>query len=313
MAINKVSIIGAGMTGATTAHLLAEKDLADVVLVDILDGIPQGKALDLQEAMPIVGSDVKVVGSLDYESTKNSDVIVITAGLPRKPGMSRSDLLVKNTEIVDQVTTEAINESPNAIFIVLTNPVDVMAYLTWKVAGISPKRVIGQGGILDSSRMRAFVAEELEVSVENVNCYVIGGHGDQMVPLTRISNIAGVPLADLLPAERLDAIVERTRKAGSEIVGLLKNGSAYFAPAAALTQMIEAVLKDKHIILPASAYLQGEYEINDIFFGVPVQIGRGGVEKIIEYKLEDDELSALFESAKGVADNVSKLSYPKER
>jgi malate dehydrogenase len=304
---NKVSIIGAGMTGSTAAHWLAEKEIADLVLVDIMEGMPQGKALDLLEAMPVIGSDVAIVGSNDYAATAGSDIVVITAGLPRKPGMSRDDLLFKNADIVRQVTEQTIQYSPEAIFLILTNPLDVMAYLTMKVAGVEPHRVVGQAGVLDSARMRAFVAMELNVSVENIHCYVLGGHGDDMVPLTRTSNVAGVPLEEILPADRLAAIVERTRKGGGEIVGLLKTGSAYYAPAVAITQMVDAILKDKHLIVPAAAYLQGEYGLKDIFFGVPVQLGRKGVEKIIEYELSESEMAALQKSANGVVENIAKL------
>ena len=304
---NKVSIVGAGMTGSTTAHWLAEREIADIVLVDIIEGIPQGKALDLQEALPVIGKDVKVIGSNDYEDTANSDIIVITAGLPRKPGMSRDDLLHANANIVRKVTEETIKHSPEAIFIILTNPLDVMSYLAMKVAGVSPQRVVGQAGILDSARMRAFVAMELGVSVENIHCYVLGGHGDDMVPLTSASNVAGVPLNKILSADRLDAIVQRTRKGGGEIVSLLKTGSAYYAPSIAITQMVDAILKDKHLIVPAAAYLSGEYGLNDIYFGVPTQLGRSGVEKIIEYQLNESEQKALETSAKGVAEGIAKL------
>jgi len=304
---NKVSIIGAGMTGSTTAHWLAEREIADIVLVDVVEGMPQGKALDLQEALPVIGKDALITGTNDYEATAGSDIVVITAGLPRKPGMSRDDLLFANADIVRKATEETIRRSPDAIYVVLTNPLDVMAYLTMKVAGVEPHRVVGQAGVLDSARMRTFVALELGVSVENVHCYVLGGHGDEMVPLTRGSNVAGIPLEDILPRERLDAIVERTRKGGGEIVSLLKTGSAYYAPAAAIAQMVEAILKNKHLVVPASAYLQGEYGLNDIFFGVPVQLGRRGVEKILEYKLSDSEREALEKSAAGVKENIAKL------
>jgi malate dehydrogenase len=304
---NKVSIIGAGMTGSTTAHWLAERELADLVLVDVVEGMPQGKALDLQEALPVIGKDVIVTGSNDYAATAGSDIVVITAGLPRKPGMSRDDLLFANAEIVRKAAEESVKYSPDAILIVLTNPLDAMAFLAMKATNLPPQRVIGQAGILDSARMRAFVSLELGVSVENISCYVLGGHGDEMVPLTRASNVAGIPLEDILLADRLSAIVERTRKGGGEIVSLLKTGSAYYAPAAAITQMVEAVLKNKHLIVPASAYLQGQYGLSDIFFGVPVQLGRGGVEKIIEYKLNDAEMNALKKSAQGVAENIQKL------
>lgn len=304
---NKVSIIGAGMTGSTTAHWLAEREIADLVLVDILEGMPQGKALDLQEALPVIGKDVRVVGENDYRATTGSDIVVITAGLPRKPGMSRDDLLFANAKIVREAVEESIKCSPEAIILVLTNPLDVMAYLAMQVAGVDHHRVVGQAGILDSARMRAFVAMELGVSVENIHCYVLGGHGDEMVPLTRHSNVAGIPLEEILPADRLEAIVERTRKGGGEIVSLLKTGSAYYAPAVAVTQMVEAILKDKHLIVPASAYLTGEYGLKDIFFGVPVQLGRGGVEKIIEYQLDEKELASLQKSAHGVAENIAKI------
>lgn len=304
---NKVSIIGAGMTGSTTAHWLADKEIADLVLVDIVEGMPQGKALDLQEALPVVGKDVRITGSNEFEATAGSDIIVITAGLARKPGMSRDDLLSANADIVRNATQETIRYSPNAIFIVLTNPLDVMAYLTLKVAGVPSNRVVGQAGVLDSARMRAFVSLELGISVENIHCYVLGGHGDEMVPLTRASNVAGIPLDEVLPADRLEAIVERTRKGGGEIVSLLKTGSAYYAPAAAIAQMVDAILKDRHMILPAAAYLNGEYGLKDIFFGVPTQLGRDGVEKIHEYSLNNEEMAALQKSAAGVAENIAKL------
>jgi malate dehydrogenase len=304
---NKVSIIGAGMTGSTSAHWLAEKEIADLVLVDIVEGMPQGKALDLQEALPVIGKDVHIVGSNSYEATAASDIIVITAGLPRKPGMSRDDLLFANAEIVRKAAEETIKYSPNAIYVVLSNPLDIMAYLAMKVTGVAPQRVVGQAGILDSARMRAFVAMELGVSVENIHCYVLGGHGDEMVPLTRASNVAGIPLEEILPADRLAAIVDRTRKGGGEIVNLLKTGSAYYAPAAAIAQMVDAILKDKHLIVPSAAYLNGEYSLKGIFFGVPAQLGRQGVEKVIEYRLSKDELAALQKSAAGVVENIAKL------
>lgn len=305
--MNKISIIGAGMTGATTAHWLAERELADLVLVDVVEGMPQGKALDMLEAMPIIGRDVEVVGSNDYSATKDSDIIIITAGLPRKPGMSRDDLLSANAEIVGKAAIETLKYSPNAIYIVLTNPLDTMAYLTMKRTGLSRNRVIGQAGILDSARMRAFVAMETGVSVENINCYVLGGHGDTMVPLTRHSNIAGVPLNEYLPVEKLDAIVARTRKGGGEIVNLLKTGSAFYAPSAACAQMAEAILKNRNLIVPCAAYMDGEYGLKDIFFGVPVMLGRNGMEKIIEYKLDDDEKAMFEKSAAAVKETHEAL------
>lgn len=303
----KVTIVGAGMTGSTTAHWLAEREIADIVLVDIVEGMPQGKALDMQEAMPIVGKDVTITGTNDYGPTAGSDIIVITAGLPRKPGMSRDDLLAANTAIVGKVVEETIKLSPDAIYIILTNPLDVMTYLAWKKSGLPAKRVIGQAGVLDSARMRAFVAMELGVSVENIHCYVLGGHGDSMVPLTRHSNVAGVPLHKTMSQQSLDAIVERTRKGGGEIVSLLKQGSAFYAPAAGVAQMAEAILKDKQLIVPAAVYMQGEYGLNGIYFGAPAQLGANGVEKIIEYELSEDELIELQKSAKGVAENIAAL------
>jgi malate dehydrogenase len=305
--MNKISIIGAGMTGATTAHWLAEREFADLVLVDVVEGMPQGKALDMFEAMPIIGKDVEIVGANDYAATKGSDLIIITAGLPRKPGMSRDDLLSANAEIVGKAATETLAHSPDAIYIVLTNPLDTMAYLTMKKTGLPRERVVGQAGILDSARMRAFVAMETGVSVENIDCYVLGGHGDEMVPLTRHSNVAGIPLKEYLPAEKLDAIVARTRKGGGEIVNLLKTGSAFYAPSVACAQMAEAILKDKHLIVPCAAYMQGEYGLNDMFFGVPVMLGRNGMEKIIEYKLDDDEQAMFDQSAAAVKETQEAL------
>ncbi|HEX9596025.1 MAG TPA: malate dehydrogenase [Anaerolineales bacterium] len=303
----KISIIGAGMTGATAAHWLAERELADLVLVDVVEGLPQGKALDLLEAMPIINKDSHVVGSNDYAATEGSDLIVITAGLARKPGMSREDLVNTNTDIVKKATDAALKHSPNAIFVILTNPLDSMCYVAMKAGGLPRQRVIGQAGILDSARMRAFVAMELGVSVENVACYVLGGHGDSMVPLTRHSNVAGVPLDKLLPADKLAAIVDRTRKGGGEIVALLKQGSAFYAPAAAIAQMAEAILKDKNLILPCSVYMQGEYGLTDIFFGVPAQLGIKGLVKVIEYELNAEEKATLERSAAEVRETTAAL------
>jgi len=303
----KISVIGAGMTGSTTAHWLAEREIADIVLVDIMEGMPQGKALDMTEAMPIIGKDVSILGTNDYADTKDSDIIVITAGLPRKPGMSREDLLVKNANIVGSVAEETIKYSPNAIYLILTNPLDTMTYMTMKKTGLPANRVIGQAGVLDSARMSAFIAMETGVSVQNINCYVLGGHGDSMVPLTRHSNIAGVPLEKYLEADTLDAIVQRTRKGGGEIVGLLKTGSAFYAPSAAIAQMAEAILKDKKQILPCAAYLNGEYGQEGIFFGVPVMLGKNGIEKIIEYELNEEEMAALQKSADAVHASVETL------
>jgi malate dehydrogenase len=305
----KVSIIGAGMTGATAAHWLAERELADLVLVDVVEGLPQGKGLDLLEAMPIVGKDVRVIGSNDYAATDGSDIVVITAGLPRKPGMSREDLLNTNADIVRKATEETLKRSPNAIYIILTNPLDTMCYVTMKVGGLPRERVIGQAGILDSARMRAFVALELGVSVENVACYVLGGHGDSMVPLTRHSNVAGVPLNEILPADKLAAIVDRTRKGGGEIVALLKQGSAFYAPSAAIAQMTESILKNKNLIVPCSIYLLGEYGLKDIFFGVPAQLGSQGLVKVIEYSLNAEEKAMVEKSAVEVKESITALKF----
>jgi malate dehydrogenase len=305
--MNKISIVGAGMTGATTAHWLAEREIADLVLVDIVEGMPQGKSLDMQEAMPIIGKDVEIVGANDYSATKGSDIIIITAGLARKPGMSRDDLLSANAEIVGKAATETLAHSPDAIYIVLTNPLDTMAYLTMKKTGLPRERVVGQAGILDSARMRAFVAMETGVSVENIDCYVLGGHGDEMVPLTRHSNVAGIPLNEYLPADKLNAIVARTRKGGAEVINLLKTGSAYYAPSVACTQMAEAILKDKHLVVPCAAYMNGEYGLKDMFFGVPVMLGRKGIERIIEYKLDDEEKAMFEKSAAAVKETHEAL------
>jgi malate dehydrogenase len=303
----KISIVGAGMTGATTAHWLAERELAELVLVDVVEGLPQGKALDLLEAMPVIGKDVKVIGTNDYKPTEGSDIVVITAGLPRKPGMSRDDLLNTNADIVKKATEETLKHSPNAIYIILTNPLDSMCYVAMKVGGLPRERVIGQAGILDSARMRAFVAMELGISVENIDCYVLGGHGDSMVPLTRHSNVAGVPLNEMLPADRLAAIVDRTRKGGGEIVALLKQGSAFYAPSAAIAQMSEAILKDKNLVVPCAIFLQGEYGLKDIFFGVPAQLGKGGLKKVIEYKLNAEEQKMVESSAAEVRETTAAL------
>jgi malate dehydrogenase len=305
--MNKISIIGAGMTGSTAAHWLAERELADIVLVDVVEGMPQGKSLDLAEALPIIGKDVEVIGTNDYAATKKSDIVIITAGVARKPGMSRDDLLTINAGIVGTAALETLQYSPDALYIVLTNPLDTMAYLTLKKTGLPRERVVGQAGILDSARMRAFVAMETGVSVENIQCYVLGGHGDEMVPLTRHSNIAGIPLRDYMPADKLEAIVNRTRKGGAEVINLLKTGSAYYAPAAAVAQMAEAILKDKKLIVPCAAYMQGEYGLNDMFFGVPVMLGAGGMEKIVEYKFDADEKAMFEKSAASVKETHEAL------
>jgi malate dehydrogenase len=303
----KISIIGAGMTGATTAHWLAERQLGDLVLVDVVEGMPQGKGLDMLQAMPIISSDVDIVGSNDFAATRGSDIVILTAGLPRKPGMSRDDLLSANAEIVGKAAVETLKHSPDAIYITLTNPLDTMAYLTMKLTGLPRSRVVGQAGVLDSARMRAFVSHETGISVENVNCYVLGGHGDEMVPLTRHSNVAGIPLSEYLPADKLEAIVNRTRKGGGEIVNLLKTGSAYYAPSAAVAQMTEAILKDRNLVLPCSAYMQGEYGLRDIYFGVPVVLNRQGMARIMEYRLSPEEQTLFDQSAAAVKETHEAL------
>jgi malate dehydrogenase len=295
------------MTGATVAHWLAERALGDIVLVDIIEGLPQGKGLDMLEAMPIISRDVEIVGSNDYASTRGSDIIILTAGLPRKPGMSRDDLLSANAEIVGKAAVETLKHSPDAIYIVLTNPLDTMAYLTMKLTGLPRERIVGQAGVLDSARMRAFVAQETGISVENIQCYVLGGHGDEMIPLTRHSNVAGIPLNEYLPADKLEAIVNRTRKGGGEIVNLLKTGSAYYAPSAAVAQMTEAILKDRNLIVPCSAYMDGEYGLKDMFFGVPVVLNRSGIARIIEYKLNAEERTQFEKSAAAVKETHDAL------
>ena len=305
---NKISIIGAGFVGATAAHWCAVKELGDVVLVDIVDGMPQGKALDLLEAGPIEGYDLHIVGTNNYADTAGSDIIVITAGLPRQPGMTREDLVGVNAKIVRDVIESVMLHSPNAIMILVTNPLDTMLYLAKKVTGWPRERVIGQAGVLDSARMRAFMAMELNVSVENTHAFVMGGHGDEMVPLARYSTVAGIPITQLLPPDRVEAIIDRTRKGGGEIVSLLKKGSAFFAPSAATMQMVEAILKDRKMILPCSVYLEGEYGLNDICFGVPVKLGRNGVEQIIEVELTDDERTAMERSAALVRSSMAALT-----
>lgn len=304
---SKVTIVGAGNVGATAAHWIASKELADVVLVDIVEGIPQGKALDLSEAAPIDGFDVKIVGSNNYEATANSDIAIITAGQPRKPGMSRDDLLKINAEIVGQVIDQIVKYSPNCFIIVVSNPLDAMAQLAFRRSGFPKNRVMGMAGVLDSARMRHFIAEELNVSVENVTAFVLGGHGDTMVPLPRYSTVAGIPVTELIPKERLDEIVKRTANGGAEIVNLLKTGSAYYAPSLAAVEMTEAILKDKKKILPCAVYLEGEYGINNLFVGVPVKLGKNGVEQIIEISLTNEERAALHKSAAAVQELVNIL------
>jgi len=301
---NQVTVVGAGNVGATTAQRVADAELADVVMIDILEGVPQGKGLDMLEACPVSGSDVNVIGTNDYKDTADSDIVVITAGLPRKAGMSRDDLLKKNYSIVKAVTEQVVKHSPEAILIIVSNPLDAMVQTAFKVSGFPKKRVIGMAGVLDSSRMRAFIGMELNVSVDNIHAFVLGGHGDDMVPLPRYSTVAGIPLPDLLSQERIDAIVERTRKGGGEIVSYLKTGSAYYAPSASIVEMVDAISKDKNKILPVAAYLEGEYGINGLYMGVPAKLGAEGVEEIIEIHLSSDERAALQKSAGSVQELV---------
>jgi malate dehydrogenase len=307
----KVTVVGSGFVGSTTAQRIHDAGLADVVLTDILDGVPAGKALDMSESAPILDTDARATGistgNGDYRETANSDIVVITAGFPRKPGMSRDDLLKANYAVVKGVVEAITKLSPGAILIIVTNPLDAMAQAAFKVSGFSKNRVIGMAGVLDSARMSTFVAAELGVSVENVHSFVLGGHGDDMVPLPRYSTVAGIPLPDLLPREKIEAIVTRTRKGGAEIVNLLKTGSAYYAPSAAVVEMVEAILKDKKKILPCAAYLEGEYGINGLFVGVPVKLGARGIEQIIEIKLSAEEKAALDKSSASVRELVTVL------
>jgi len=307
----KVTVVGAGNVGATVAMRVVEKELADVVLIDILEGVPAGKALDLAEAAPIECYDSVITGvTNDYSLTKGSDIVIVTAGIPRKPGMSRDDLLATNAGIVKSVVKEISTVAPNSILLIVSNPLDAMCHVALETSGFDKRRVIGMAGVLDSARFRAFIAMELDVSVENTHAFVLGAHGDTMVPLPRYSSVAGIPITELMSAERIEAIVERTRKGGGEIVNLLKMGSAYYAPASAVTEMAEAILKDKKKILPSVAYLQGEYGINNLFIGVPVKLGLSGVEEIIEIRLTAEENEALQRSAKavqGLVDDLKRL------
>ncbi|MBA3915234.1 MAG: malate dehydrogenase [Acidobacteriales bacterium] len=303
----KVSIVGSGNVGATAAHWIASKELADVVLIDIIEGVPQGKGLDLLEAMPIEKRDSHVIGTQDYADTANSDIVVITAGVPRKPGMSRDDLLHINHKIMSDVVKQAIHHSPNCILIVVSNPLDAMAQAAFKLSGFPRERVIGMAGVLDSARFRSFIAAELKVSVENVTAFVLGGHGDTMVPLPRYSTVAGIPITELMDAATVERLVQRTRDGGAEIVKYLKTGSAYYAPSAAVTEMVEAILKDKKKILPCAAYLDGEYGVKGLFVGVPVKLGSSGIEQIIEIKLTHDEQAQLKRSADSVQELVGVL------
>jgi malate dehydrogenase len=305
----KITVIGAGNVGATTAQRLAEKEFGDIVLVDIVEGLPQGKGLDLMEAGPIYNYDCKIIGTNSYEETDNSDLVVITSGLPRKPGMSRDDLVKVNTDIVKSVVGQVVEKSPDAILIVVSNPLDVMTYVTYKVSKFPRERVIGMAGVLDTSRMRNFIAMELNVSVENVHTFVLGGHGDTMVPLVRYTTVAGIPVTELIPEDRLDAIVKRTRDGGAEIISLLKTESAFYAPAASIVEMIDSIVKDKKKILPCTVLCNGEYGFDDIFIGLPVKLGKRGLEQIIEIKLNKEESEALKKSADAVKKLCQGISF----
>ena len=301
---SKISVIGAGFVGSTLVQRLAERDYADIVMFDIVPNMPQGKALDLMQAGPVLGYDSLVTGTNDYADTANSDIVVITSGLPRKPGMSRDDLVKKNQEIVAQVTEQVVKYSPNTIIIIVTNPLDAMAQLALRVSGFSRERVLGMAGVLDTSRFRTFIAQELNVSVRDVQAYVLGGHGDTMVPLSRLCTVAGVPIAQLLPAERIEQIVQRTRDGGAEIVKLLGTGSAYFAPSVSVLQMVDSILLDKKMIMPSTVYLQGEYGIKDLFIGVPTKLGAKGLEQVIEIELTEHERALLQKSADAVRELI---------
>jgi len=306
----KVTVIGAGNVGANCALRIADRELADVVLVDIVEGVPQGKGLDLLQSGPVQGYDVLVTGANNYEPTANSDVVVITAGFPRKPGMSRDDLLMANYNIVKPASEQAARYSPDAILIVVSNPLDAMCWTAFKVSGFGKSRVVGMAGILDTARFRTFIARELEVSVENITAMVLGGHGDTMVPLVRLTNVSGIPLTELLDSATIARLVERTRNGGAEIVKLLKTGSAYYAPSAAAVEMVESILKDKKMVLPCSAYLDGEYGVHGVFVGVPVKLGAGGVEKIYEIGLTPEEQAQFGKSAASVQELIDVLNRP---
>src|SRR5579863_830353 len=301
---SKITVVGAGFVGSTLVQRLAERDYADVVMCDIIPNMPQGKALDMLQAGPVLGYDSLVTGTNDYADTANSDIVVVTSGFPRKPGMTRDDLVKKNQEIVSQVTEQVVKHSPNCIMIMVTNPLDAMAQLALHVSGFPRERVIGMAGVLDTARFRTFIAQEVGASVRDVQAYVLGGHGDTMVPLSRMCTVAGVPISQLIPAERIEQIVQRTRDGGAEIVKLLGTGSAYFAPSAAVLQMVDSILLDKKMIMPCAAYLQGEYGIHDLFVGVPVKLGAQGVEEVIEIKLDATEQEQLNKSAEAVRELV---------
>jgi malate dehydrogenase len=307
MARNKVTVIGAGNVGATTAQRIAEAGLADVVLVDIVEGLPQGKGLDLAEAAPVVSHDARIIGTNDYAETAGSDVIVVTSGLARQPGMSRDDLLMKNAGIVKAVVQASAAQSPDAVLIVVTNPLDAMCHVAMQASGFPRERVLGMAGVLDSARFRTFIAEELGVSVADTSAFVLGGHGDTMVPLPRYSTVAGIPITDLLSADRIQALVDRTANGGAEIVALLKTGSAFYAPAASAFEMVDSILRDRRRVLPCATLLKGEYGVDGLFVGVPVVLGRGGLQRVIEIKLTKDEQAAFEKSAAAVQELVEKL------
>lgn len=302
---SKISVIGAGFVGSTLAQRLAERDYADVVMFDIIPNMPQGKALDMLEAGPVLGYDTLITGTNDYADTANSDIVVITSGFPRKPGMTRDDLLKKNQEIITQVTEQVAKHSPNCIIIMVSNPLDAMAQVALKVSGFPRERVIGQAGVLDTARFRTFIAQEVGASVRDVQAYVLGGHGDTMVPLARMCTVAGIPISQLIPAERIEQIVQRARDGGAEIVNLLGTGSAYFAPSASVLQMVDSIILDKKMVMPCAAYLQGEYGIEGLFVGVPVKLGAQGLEQIIEIELTEQEKNALQKSAGAVRELIT--------
>jgi malate dehydrogenase len=303
----KVTIVGAGNVGATTAQRIVDKGYADVVLIDVVEGLPQGKALDMLEAEPVVGSDAQITGTNNYEDTADSDIVVITAGIARRPGMSRDDLLFTNMDIVGSVTSQVVNHSPHSVLIVVSNPLDAMVHHAFQISGFPKQRVVGMAGILDTARFRSFLAQELKVSVRDIQAYVLGGHGDSMVPLSNHTTVAGVPVSQRLPKETLQRIVQRTRDGGAEIVNLLKTGSAYYAPSAATAEMVEAILFDQNRILPCAAYLEGEYGLTGLFIGVPTRLGASGVEEVIQFHLTDEELAALHQSAEAVRELVNTM------
>lgn len=306
--MSKVTVVGAGFVGATVAQYVAEKDLADVVVVDIIEGMPQGKSLDMMEAAPINLHDRKLFGSNDYADSKGSDIIVITAGIARKPGMSRDDLLKTNAGIVKDVCEKTIKHSPDAIYIVVTNPLDVMTYLTWKTTKLPATRVIGMAGVLDSARFQTFIGMELGMSTEDIKAMVLGGHGDLMVPLPRFSSVNGVPITELMPQDKIDALCKRTANGGAEIVALLKSGSAWYAPGASVAHMVEAILRDKNRLLPCAVHADGEYGLKDVYIGLPAVLGRQGLKKIVELKLTADELASLKKSADSIKENIDAMN-----